>query len=640
MRAGAARMSALYDLAAEVGLRPGYSDQTGTWREAPPESIRAALAAMGLTAGSDGEAAEALAALRAERAARALPDWIVAEAGAPVRFGGVPDGDWQLLREDGAEAEGRAVEGALDLGALPAGRHRLTFGGRATWVLAAPPRLPPPERGWGVTLPLYGLPPEHGAGFGSYADLADWAEALGRAGADFVGVNPVHAGFPEDDGAFSPYSPSHRRRLSTLHIPAGPVGAPLPELVDYPEVARARRAALEADFAAGPEAGFAAWRAGEGEPLERFAVHQAISELHGPYWNAWPAALRDPGSAEVARLAADRQDRVAFHAWLQWRAEAGLAAARDAARRAGMRRGLYLDLAVGTHPFGAETWAERDLFAPGVSLGSPPDAFSPDGQTWGVAPFGPRALATQGFAALAETLRVQFRHAGVVRIDHILGFERAFWVPEGLPGLYVQMPREAMLAVARIEAARAGAAVVGEDLGNIPEGLQGALAASGILGCRVAIFERDWGSGGFKSAEAWDAEVLGSFSTHDLPTWKGWRNGRDIDWRARLGRSGDPVTERRNRAAEVALMDAAIGGEVGDVEAMHAFLARTPCRLVAVQAEDILGAEEQANLPGTTVEHPNWRRRLAEGPEALAADARLARTAAIMESCGRQGGAR
>jgi 4-alpha-glucanotransferase len=633
-------MSVLYELAAEVGLRPGYSDQTGTWREAPPESIRAALAAAGVPADGDGEAAEALAALRTERAARALPDWMVAEAGAALRIGGVPEVDWRLLCEDGSARDGRSEEGAIDLGPVPAGRHCLTLAGRTTWVLAAPPRLPPPERGWGVTLPLYGLPPGHGAGFGSYGDLSDWAAALGRAGADFVGLNPVHAGFPEDEGAFSPYSPSHRRRFSTLHIPAGPVGAPLPDLVDYAQAARVRRAALEAAFAAGPEAGFAAWREAEGEALELFAVHQAISELHGPYWNAWPAALRDPASAEVARFAADRRDRVAFHAWLQWRAEAGLAGAREAARAAGMRRGLYLDLAVGTHPFGAETWAERALFAPGVSLGSPPDAFSPDGQTWGVAPFAPRALAAGGFAALAETLRVQFRHAGIVRIDHILGFERAFWVPEGLPGLYVQMPREAMLAVARIEAARAGAAVVGEDLGNIPDGLQGALAASGILGCRVAIFERDWQAGGFKPAEAWDTEVLGSFSTHDLPTWKGWRNGRDIDWRARLGRSDDPATERQNRAGEVALMDDAIGGEVGDVEAMHAFLARTPCRLVAVQAEDILGAEEQANLPGTTVEHPNWRRRLTEGPAALSADPRLARTAAIMESCGRQGDTR
>ena len=313
-----------------------------------------------------------------------------------------------------------------------------------------------------------------------------------------------------------------------------------------------------------------------------------------------------------------------------------LAAAR--ARGAGMGLGLYLDLAVGTHPAGAETWEDRASFARGVSLGAPPDAFSPEGQTWGVAPFSPPALADTGFAALAETLAAQLRFAGMLRIDHILGFDRAFWVPEGMPGLYLAMPREALLAVARIEAARAGAVIVGEDLGNVPEGLAAALDQSGILGCRVAMFERNWETGAFRDAAEWDAEVLAAFSTHDLPTWKGWRAGRDIDWRARLGRSADPAGERRARGQEVAALDAVIGGAAGEVEALHAFLGRSPCRLAALQAEDILGLEEQANLPGTIHEHPNWRRRLPVDAGAFAADPRLAAAAAIMKTCGRQGG--
>lgn len=638
-------MSTLCDLAAEAGLRPGYADQTGVWREAPPEAIVAALAAEGLPAASEAEAGETLGALRAEAAARALSAWRVATAGRGGDLQGLPEGDWTLALEDGSAREGRVIEGRLDPGPLPVGRHRLHFRGHDTWLLAAPDRLTPPARGWGVTLPLYGLPPEAGGGLGSYDDLARWAAVLGHAGAGFVGINPVHAGFPDDPQAFSPYAPSHRRRFATRHIAAGEAPAPAEALVgglvDYPAAWRARRAALEAAFAAGGhDAGFRAWRAAEGAPLETFAIHQALSEAHGPYWTLWPAALRDPAAPEVAAFAAAQGARVAFHAWLQWRAEAGLAAARIAAQGAGMALGLYLDLAVGTHPAGAETWAEPALFAPGISLGSPPDGFSPEGQTWGVAPFSPRGLEATGFAALAETLRAQFRHAGLLRIDHILGFERAFWVPGGLPGLYRQMPREAMLAVVRIEAARAGAAVVGEDLGNIPDGLQAALAASGILGCRVAIFERDWHAGGFKDAAAWDLEVLASFSTHDLPTWKGWRNGRDIDWRARLGRAGDPVHERQTRAREVGEMDAAIGGAVGDAAAMHRYLARSPSRLVAVQAEDILGAEEQANLPGTIHEHPNWRRRLDVAAGQIAGDARLAETAAIMETSGRQGSER
>lgn len=632
-------MSALHDLAAAVGLRPGYADQSGAWREAPPESIVAALAAEGIPAGTEDAAADALARLRAEDAARALPPWLVVEAGQPLRLGPVPAQDWTLCREDGSTTEGRTGGGELALDPLPVGIHRLTLGGLPTWLLSAPPRLPPPARGWGVTLPLYGLPPESGGAVATYADLALWADVLGRAGAAFVGVNPVHAGFPEDHDAISPYAPSHRRRLSAMHAPAGEAATGAEGPVDYRSAWVARQAALEAAFAAEAAAGpFADWRRHEGEPLELFAVHQALSERHGPYWNSWPAALQDPRSREVGAFAAAHAARVSFHAWLQWRADRGLAAARAAAKGAGMALGLYLDLAVGTHPHGAETWAERALFGPGISLGAPPDAFAPEGQTWGVSPFSPRALVAAGFRPLAETLRAQLRHAGLLRIDHILGFERAFWVPEGLPGLYMQMPREAMLAVARIEAARAGATIVGEDLGNVPEGLQAALAASGILGCRVAMFERDWATGRFKDSSEWDAEVLASFATHDLPTWKGWRDGRDIDWRARLGRSADPRAERGQRADEVAAMDVTIGGTAGDVAAMHGFLARSPCRLVAVQVEDIFGLEEQANLPGTVHEHPNWRRRLPAGAADLAAHPRLAEIAAIMKSCGRTGG--
>lgn len=619
---------------------PGYADQTGAWREAPDESVVAALAAMGIDAAGEAAAGEALAGMRARRAAQVLPDWVVAEVGAPLRLAPAPEGDWHLRFEDGREVSGRAGEGAIDLPVLPLGRHDLRAGGERCWLLAAPPRLPAPARGWGVTLPLYGLVPEFGGGTGTYADLGAWAGVLGRAGAGFVGVNPVHAGFAAGVAADSPYAPSHRRRFSTRYLtadePAGGQAGPLTALVDHAAAQAAKQAALEARFAAdGGGVDLAAWRRSEGADLEHFALHQALSERFGPFWGDWPEAFRDPASPEVAAFAQEAHARVGYHAWLQWRAETELAAAQVGARAAGMAFGLYLDLAVGTHPFGAETWAERGLFATGVSLGAPPDLLAPEGQTWGLAPFSPPALAATGFAALAATLRAQLRHAGLLRIDHILGFERAFWVPDGLSGLYMRMPRAAMLAVVRIEAARAGATVVGEDLGNIPDGLQAELAASGILGCRLAIFERNWAEGGFKDAGDWDRDALGSFTTHDLPTWKGWRNGRDIDWRARAGRSADPAAERGQRAGEVAALDAAIGGAVGDVSAMHRFLARTPCALVAVQAENLLGLDEQANLPGTTDEHPNWRRRLSAGAGELAGDRRLAEVSEIMRSAGR-----
>ena len=335
----------------------------------------------------------------------------------------------------------------------------------------------------------------------------------------------------------------------------------------------------------------------------------------------------------VAAFAAANPDRVAFHAWAQWMATRQLNEVRAAA--SGMRHGLYLDLAVGAHPGGAETWEEGASFATGVSLGAPPDAFSPAGQAWNLAPLDPRALAAQGFRPLAETLRAQFRFAKLLRIDHILGFDRAFWVPTDgeLPGAYVAMPRAAMLAVTRIEAARAGATVIGEDLGNVPEGLRTDLDASGLLGCRVAMFEREADEPPrFRAAADYDAGALAAFGSHDLPTWAGWRAARDIDWWEAMGHlpEAQAGTARARRAAEVAAFDAATGDSSGSCDTMHAFLARTPARLVAVQAEDVFGLTEQANLPGTVHAHPNWRRRLPVPPESFGADPRVTRTARTM----------
>jgi len=628
--------TALARLARRAGTAARDRDPTGQDRETSPETERALLAAMGLPAATEAEAAEAAAALAADAAARTLPLWVVVTADQPAAVSVAGDPAWTLALEDGTVRHGKAADGRLDLPALPMGYHTLTAGGAEATVLAAPAALPLPAPDWGVTLPLYGLRPADRGGFGDYVDLEVAVRELGRAGAGFVGINPIHAGFPTDTGAHSPYSPSSRRRLSTAHIAVPGAAGATGELVDYAHDLPAKRAALEAAFAALPAADretFAAWRAGEGAALERFATHQALSDLHGPYWPDWPAAYRDPDSDAVAAFARDNPDRLTFHAWAQWMATRQLEQVRTAA--ADMRHGLYLDLAVGAHPGGAETWEERESFAHGVSLGAPPDAFSPAGQAWNLAPLEPRALVAQGFRPLAETLRAQFRFARLLRIDHILGFDRGFWVPTGgeLPGAYVAMPRAAMLAVTRIEAARAGATVIGEDLGNVPEGLREDLDASGLLGCRVAMFERESDDPPrFRAAPDYDAGALAAFGSHDLPTWAGWRAGRDIDWWQVIGHlpEAQAGAARARRATEVAAFDTALGTTDGSAGAMHAFLARTPSRLVAVQAEDIFGLSEQANLPGTVFAHPNWRRRLPVPPESFGADPRVARTARTM----------
>ena len=620
---------ALEQLADEAGVVRSYYDQMGGVRTASPETLRAILAELDLPAASDAEAQATVDMLRARRDGRSLPEWRVVDAGA-FR----PGADvWTMRLESGETAQG----GPGDSVDLPPGYHHLHVGEDRALILAVPPRPPLPDKAWGATLPLYGLRTEAQGGFGDYADLACAVQALGGLGASFVGINPIHAGFPRDPNNVSPYSPSHRRRLNVLHIAAEGATSPDGTLIDYHTAAPARMDALQAAFdafeAAGGEDAFDQWRASQGEGLEKFAIHQALSDSFGSYWTVWPEPYQNHDAPEVRAFAAENARAVTFHAWLQWEATRQLEEVGRVADEAGMAHGLYLDLAVGTNHAGAETWADPTVFAHGVSLGAPPDAFSAEGQNWGLAPLSPRGLVAQDFRPLIETLRTQLRFARLLRIDHILGFDRAFWVPQGAPGTYVQMPKAAMLAVARIEADRAGATVVGEDLGNIPEGLQGDLAGAGLLGCRVAMFERT--NDRFSPPEQWEPLALASFGTHDLPTYAGWRAGRDIDWRHQLGHIDDDTaaSARDERSRDVTAFDALVGG--GDVDTMHAHLGRTASALVALQVEDMLELVEQPNLPGTTDEHPNWRRRLPVGAEGLAEDPAVARAAGLMSRAGR-----
>lgn len=608
-------------LARALGVLTDYKDATDTLHTLTPEARDAILAAFGIF--SDEEVAARLAEIATDRV---LPLWQVVEADAPVQLPALEGRTWRLIPEDGAPRDG---EGA-DLGPLPLGIHGMDVAGERAWLLSAPARLPEPPRAWGVTVPLYGLADD--GRIGTYRDLARAAESLGQAGADFVGVNPVHAGFPSDVGAFSPYAPAHRGRLATMHIDPGQED-PLPgdELVDYERALTARMEALRAAFA--PDDAFAQWRGQQGADLERFALHQALSAQLGTYWPDWPEAMQDPDGDAVRQFATDHAEDVTFHAWLQYLADRQLSDAQEAALASGMRFGLYLDLAVGTQPAGAEAWGRPELFARGVSLGAPPDAFSAEGQSWGLAPLRPDTLAEDGFRPLQAILRSALSHAKLLRIDHILGFERAFWVPEGdAPGAYVTMPREAMLAVARIEAARADATIVGEDLGNIPDGLREALEESGILGCRVAQFERQWEKGdtAFSPADAYARGALTSWGSHDLPTWEGWKQGREIDWRVTVGDMDEAAAAEahRQRKAEVAAFCDLIGGET--LDDLHAFLARTPSRLVVAQVEDLLGRVEQPNLPGTVHQHPNWRRRVGVPAEQIGQLDAVRRTSIIM----------
>ncbi len=511
---------------------------------------------------------------------------------------------WTLCLEDGAERAGetRAGELAEVAGAtvdgtayrrlrlplpdgLPEGYHRLELRagelapGAMTLIVAPARALAPPGRLWGVTAPLYGLRSRSNGGIGDFGDLAILARKAAQLGAGLVGINPVHALFPALPERFSPYSPSSRRFLNVLMVSpedalrldwgrdgqalareCGAEGERLRAegLVDYPGVARLKLARLERLYETAARAGdspaardFRAFRAAEGNSLERHALFDALLEHLAPQapaygsWRAWPAEFHHPEAAGARAFAQGHGERVGFFAFLQWLADAQLARAQAAARGAGMALGLYLDLAVGVDPAGADAWAAPDVVAGGVRIGAPPDDFSPKGQDWGLAPLAPHALRAQAYAPFIELVRHGMRHAGALRIDHVLGLRRSYWLPpeRDLPGAYVRYPLDDLLGVIALESRRQGCVVIGEDLGTVPEGFRETLAEAGLLGCRVLYFEQD-AAGEFRGSASYPEACLASISTHDLPTLAGFWVGRDIDWRERLGLFGDPRAGR------------------------------------------------------------------------------------------------
>lgn len=665
--------AALDALAAACGVLPEFIDLWGQERVTPPDTKRALLRANGLAVDSDAMLEEALADLRQRDRTRIAPPEVVGVAGTPTIIETRGPVEWRVLLEEGGLHEGSA-EGPITLPPLPDGVHDLVLSRpgqhqRVTLILA-PARLPSvpsvtgQDRIWGVTAALYGLRSGRTAGLGDYEDLARLAETFGQVGAGFLGVNPVHNWGWATPEAISPYSPSHRGYLNTAHIAVDCVpgldthpearricaevqgAAGQGALIDYAAATGAVRRALTKLYAlfqssapAPAQAAFDRFRAAGGDGLDRFAQFEALSERHGGDWRDWPEALHDMSLPSVVSEAAPLAKRRAFHMWLQWVADHQLNAAQTRAQAAGMLPGLYLDLAVGPRRGGAETWSERDMVADGVSIGAPPDQLSPGGQAWALAAMSPVKLARTRYRGLRGILRRTMRHAGILRIDHVLGFNRSFWLPDdGSPGAYMRQPMQALLAITAIEAARAGTVVVGEDLGLVPPGFRESMAERGVYGYSVLQFEKD-DNGRFRPPEDLRPQSLACFATHDTPTLNGYWSGADIGWWRRLGwgaaDAGDDLIARRETEKQ-ALLDA-IGPTGGqDVFCrVHAALARSPAAMVAVQLDDLLGVTEAQNLPGTTDEHPNWRRRYETPVEAIAASANVRVAADLMQGAGR-----
>jgi 4-alpha-glucanotransferase len=555
-----------------------------------------------------------------------------------------------------------AVEGAVELALeegtvlrpegglppdLPLGYHQIRpLDGRpSVRLVVAPARCHLPEglRAWGWAVQLYALRSRRSWGIGDLADLrrlADWSGAT--LGARAVVLNPLHAALPLVPQEPSPYFPSSRRYRNPLYLSveevpgAAEAGLDMERLgaagralngarrIDRDAVLRLKMAALGALWTPGAAAapGFAAFRRREGRGLEEFAVFCVLAERHGSGWRRWPAEHRHPASPAVARLAAEERERVAFHAWLQWLLDEQLARAGRAVR-------LVTDLAIGFDGEGADAWAWQDVLARDVTVGAPPDDFALDGQDWGLPPFVPHRLRAAGYGPFVETVRAGLRHAGGMRVDHVMGLFRLFWVPGGATarnGAYVRYPTDDLLAILALESERAGALVIGEDLGTVAPGVRERLLAERILSTRVLWFEPGPPAG-------YPGLSLAAVTTHDLPTVRGLWTGSDLREQEAVGVEPNVsgMVALRARLRELTgLPDGAPSAALA--LAIHRRLAEAPSVLVTATLEDALGVAERPNLPGTTIRRrPNWSLALPETIEEIEDDPRPKALAAILE---------
>lgn len=601
---------------------------------------------------------------------------------------------WSLVREDGNLEEGTLAlrdaevvraehrpESTYDTRrvvlapAQPLGVHRIAlevaaYGRAVVHVVVVPRRAHAPQgRSWGIALQIYTLRSARNAGIGDFADLREVCRVLGQRGASYVGINPLHAPFRDDPEAASPYAASSRRWLNWLYVAVDEVAefsstrvqaeisgkhlsarrdaARATGQVDYAGVAAYKDAVLRSCFAAlrrnpARRSRLDAWCEGQGDALFRFAAFEAMVTKYGRDLAAWPAGLRTPASPDVALFAAANDRAIRYAMYLQWLAAEQLHAVAEDAAQYGVQ--LYRDLAVGVDANAADVWADGRAYVEEVSVGAPPDVLNTQGQDWGLPPLDPRGLGREGYAELLAVVQSNCRDAGALRIDHAFSLARLYWIPRGgdpRSGTYVTYPVDDLRGIVALASVRECCVVIGEDLGTVPVGFRERMAETGILSYRILFFERR-DDGTFIPPEEYPALALATSGTHDLPTIGAWLRAEDAALRDRLGLLETDLraaTAERERDRALLLDTLVAHGDLAQdardddtaiVIAANRYLAATPCAIVMAQLDDILSERAPVNVPGTSVQYPNWRRKLGTDVDVLANDDRLTRLCAAL----------
>jgi 4-alpha-glucanotransferase len=653
-----AAMDQLHVLAQACDLAREWTDVEGRRQQVSDAALVAVLQALGHDAGSELQIARSLAEITARR--ERLPAMLVADAGGSTDLP-FPAHSAEATGEDGITRP-LAIEGRRLIVPAEPGYYDLVIDRQTVRLAVAPLKCPLPaserRRPWGVSVQIPALRGERPSPFGTFGELAEAARHFGAAGADGLAINPVHALFPGHGEGYSPYSPSSRLFLNgalgdpaLVGLPPLAEGGDAGEFIDWASALPRRLAALRAVFAAlDPQrrAAIAAASPADNAMLHRHALFDALDchfRPHGAHgWRDWPAAFHDPMGQAAVRFAAENPDEIAFHLFVQWLAREGLAAAQSAAKDAGMAIGLIGDLAVGVDPAGSDAWSLRHAMLDGLTIGAPPDPLGPLGQNWSITGFSPDGLRESGYASWIAMIRASLGAGGGLRIDHAFGLARLWVIPEGgrtQDGAYLSYPFEDLIRLATLEAHRAGALVIAEDLGTAPHGFTHAVTQRQMLGMRVLWFERA-ADHGFIGAQDYEPLSAAMSGTHDTVTVAGWWRGRDLDWAERLDRL--PLGVDRAEAEAIREWDRGLLWSTLDhasprpapddpapvVDAAITHIARAPSCLALVSLEDMLGIDEQPNLPGTVDTHPNWRRRLAAPIAGLFEDEDLQRRCAML----------